>query len=151
MKNMRLVSVVATLLLIATSCGTVSTTRADETLPNTNTTASVLSSGTLAEITIGHPTSGTAQLIRLEGGKHVARLEEFSTISGPDVHVWVSESATLTNASLRSSGYTDLGLLRSTNGNLNYDIPSTVDVGKIKSIVIWCKLAGIAFGGAVLK
>jgi Electron transfer DM13 len=148
------------LSLTLASCGTVSTQTANEQLPITDnppitnppvTGPTTLSSGTLAEISPGHPTSGAAKLIKLENGNHVLTLEGFQTINGPDVRVWVSETATLTNAALNSSAYTDLGALRSTNGNLKYEIPSSVEVSKIKSVIIWCRLAGIAFGGAVLK
>ena len=148
------------LALTLVSCGTVNTQTANEQLPITDnppaqnppvTGPTTLSSGTLAEITSGHPTSGMAKLIRLENGSHVVTLEGFKTINGPDVRVWVSETATLTNSALNSSAYTDLGALRSTNGNLKYDVPSSVDVSKIKSVIIWCKLASIAFGGAALK
>lgn len=158
------------LSLTLASCGTVNTQTANEQLPitdnqpNTNppgqnppgqnlpvTGPTTVSSGTLTEISPGHPTSGQVKLIRLEAGNHVVTLEGFQTINGPDVRVWVSETATLTNSALNSSAYTDLGALRSTNGNLKYEIPSSVDVSKVKSIIIWCKLASIAFGGAVLK
>ena len=157
------------LTLTLASCGTVSTQTANEQLPITEnpvtnppsqnppgqnppvTGPTTLSSGALAEISPGHPTSGTAKLIRLEAGNHVVTLEGFKTVNGPDVHVWVSETATLTNSALNASTYTDLGALRNTSGNLKYDVPSSVDVSKIKSIIIWCKLASIAFGGAALK
>jgi hypothetical protein len=154
------------LSLTLASCGTVNTQTANDQLPNTDnppitnppgqnnppvTGPITLSSGTLAEISPGHPTSGMAKLIKLENGNHVLTLEGFQTINGPDVRVWASETATLTNSALNSSAYTDLGALRSTNGNLKYEIPSSVNVSKIKSIIIWCRLAGIAFGGAVLK
>ena len=153
------------LSLTLASCGTVNTQTANEQLPSADTQPitnppgqnppvagpTTLSSGALAEISPGHPTSGTAKLIRLEGGNHVVTLEGFQTVNGPDVHVWVSETATLTNSALNSGAYTDLGALRNTNGNLRYDIPSSVDVSKIKSVIIWCQFASIAFGGAVLK
>ena len=164
MKRARLLTGLGLILaLTLASCGTVSTQTANEQLPVTEpvnnppnqnppvTGPVTLSSGTLAEISPGHPTSGTAKLIRLENGDHVVTLEGFQTISGPDVRVWVSESSTLSNAALNSSAYTDLGALRSTNGNLKYEVPSAVNVSKIKSIIIWCRLASIAFGGAVLK
>jgi Electron transfer DM13 len=166
MNRFRLFTTLGLILTLMASCGTVNTQTANEQLPVTDnmpitnppgqnnppvTGPSTLSSGTLAEISPGHPTSGTVKLIRLENGSHVLTLEGFQTINGPDVRVWVSETATLSNAALNSSAYTDLGALRSTNGNLKYEIPSSVDVSKIKSVIIWCRLASIAFGGAVLK
>ena len=151
------------LALTLVSCGTVNTQTANEQLPITDnppaqnppaqnppvTGSTTLLSGTLDEITSGHPTTGMAKLIRLEAGNHVVTLEGFQTVNGPDVHVWVSETATLTNAALNANAYTDLGALRSTNGNLKYDLPSSVDVSKIKSVIIWCKFASIAFGGEI--
>ena len=167
MNRFRLLSTgfVLALSLTLASCSTVNTETANEQLPVTEnppiqnppiqnppvTGPITLSSGTLAEISPGHPTSGTTKLIRLENGNHVVTLEGFQTINGPDVRVWVSETATLTNTALNSSVYTDLGALRSTNGNLKYEIPSSVNVSKIKSVIIWCRLASIAFGGAALK
>jgi hypothetical protein len=102
-------------------------------------------------VAVHHPTTGTAKLIKLTDGSHVARLEGFKTDSGPDVRVWVSETDTISDDALKANPYTDLGALKSTNGNQNYTIPSTVDVSKIKSIVIWCRAAAVAFGGAILK
>jgi Electron transfer DM13 len=107
------------------------------------------SSGTF--VAVHHPTTGTAKLIQLTDGSHVARLEGFKTDSGPDVRVWVSETDTITDDALKTNPYTDLGALKSTNGNQNYAIPGTVDVSKIKSVVIWCRAAAVAFGGAILK
>jgi hypothetical protein len=161
------------LALTLASCGTVNTQTANEQLPVTEPISNppnqnppgqnppvqnppvtgpvTLSSGALAEISPGHPTSGTAKLIRLENGSHVVTLEGFKTVNGPDVRVWVSETATLTNDALKSSAYTNLGALRSTNGNLKYELPKEVDVSKIKSVIIWCEFASIAFGGTALK
>jgi Electron transfer DM13 len=102
-------------------------------------------------VSVHHPTTGTAKLIKLTDGSFIARLEGFQTDNGPDVHVWVSQTSTISDVALRASPYTDLGTLKSTNGNQNYVIPSSVDVSQIKSIVIWCKAANIAFGGAALN
>jgi hypothetical protein len=161
------------LALTLVSCSTVSTEKINDQLPGSGTQTNppvttppgttppsttppvtdpiTVSSGTLVEITPGHPTTGTAKLIKTAEGKYIARLENLSTIGGPDVVVWVSETDALNNGALNASKYTVLEKLKSTNGNQNYDIPAGVDVTKIKSIVIWCRLAGIAFGGAALK
>jgi Electron transfer DM13 len=108
-----------------------------------------LSSGTF--VSVNHPTTGTAKLIKLENGSHIVRLENFKTDPGPDVRVWVSETATITDAAQKSAVYTDVGASRSTNGNFNYEIPSSVDVSKIKSVIIWCRAFSVAFGGAALQ
>jgi hypothetical protein len=32
----------------------------------------------------------------------------------------------------------DLGPLKATSGSFNYEIPSTVDLTKVKSVISWC-------------
>jgi hypothetical protein len=137
------------LALTLASCSTVSTQAINDQVVEPTT----LSSGALAQITSGHPTSGTAKLIKLADGSYVARFENLSTVGGPDVHVWVSEGSDLSNSgTVGSSKYTDLGSIKSTNGNQNYVVAlSAAEVGKIKSIIIWCKAFSVAFGGATLK
>jgi Electron transfer DM13 len=169
MKRSRLLTGLGLILaLTLASCG-VSTQPIDEALPATGTQNNppnqnppgqnpptdkppvnmTLSSGTF--VRVNHATSGTGSLIKLSDGSHIVRLEGFETDQGPDVRVWVSESATLTDAAQRQAAYTDLAALKSLKGNQNYTIPKEVDISKIKSIVIWCRLASVAFGGAVLK
>jgi hypothetical protein len=158
---------VVVLAILLASCSTVSTQTVNDQLPETGTPpgttppdtsppvteAITLSSGPLAQITAGHPTSGTAKLIKLADGRYVARLENLSTVGGPDVHVWVSEGTDLSNSGVvGSSNYTDLGAIKSTNGNQNYVVNlGAADLAKIKSIIIWCKSFSVAFGGAILK
>jgi Electron transfer DM13 len=117
------------------------------------TEAITLSSGSLGEIAPGHPTSGTAKLIKLADGSYLIRLENLSTVGGPDVRIWASEGSDLSNSgTVGASKYTDLGKIKSTNGNQNYDLKlSAEQVVKIKSVVIWCQSFSVAFGGAVLK
>jgi hypothetical protein len=157
-------ALVFALVLTLASC-TTSTEKATDQLPPTDTQTNppsdssgnnppatgpiTLSSGMFSSV--HHTTTGTAKLIKLENGNRIVRLEGFQTDAGPDVRVWVSETATLSDAAQKLSVYTDLGALRSTNGDLNYELPNTVDAGKIKSVVIWCRLASVIFGGAILK
>jgi Electron transfer DM13 len=175
MNRLRSVTTGLGLLLALTlvSCSTVSTETINDQLPTGTqnnppattppgttpittppmTEAITLSSGTLAQIAPGHPTSGTAKLIKLTDGSYVIRLENLSTVGGPDVRIWASEGSDLSNSgTVGASAYTDLGKIKSTNGNQNYDLKlSAEQVGKIKSVVIWCQSFSVAFGGAVLK
>jgi Electron transfer DM13 len=153
------------LILALASCSTVSTDRINDQVPATSDTVNppvnnlpvsepvTLSSGNLAEITAGHPTSGTAKLIKLVDGTYIIRLENLQTVGGPDVRIWASEGTNLANSgTVGANAYTDLGKIKSTNGNQNYDLKlSAEQVGKIKSVVIWCQSFSVAFGGATLK
>jgi hypothetical protein len=153
------------LILALASCSTVSTDRINDQVPATSNTVNppvnnppvsepvTLSSGNLAEITAGHPTSGTAKLIKLVDGTYIIRLENLQTVGGPDVRIWASEGTNLANSgTVGANAYTDLGKIKSTNGNQNYDLKlSTEQIGKVKSVIIWCQSFSVAFGGAVLK
>jgi Electron transfer DM13 len=158
------------LALTLASCSTVSTETVNDQAPATGNTRNppvnnppvnnppasepvILSSGSLSEITSGHPTSGTAKLIKLVDGTFIVRLENLQTVGGPDVRIWASEGTNLANSgTVGASAYTDLGRIKSTNGNQNYDLKlSAEQIGKIKSVVIWCQSFSVAFGGATLK
>jgi hypothetical protein len=150
------------LALTLVSCSTVSIEKVDDQIPTTNnppvnnppvSETVILSSGSLFEITAGHPTSGTAKLIKLTDGTFIVRLENLQTVGGPDVHVWASEGTNLTNsATVGANTYVDLGKIKSTNGNQNYDLKLSADkIGKIKSVIIWCQSFSVAFGGAALQ
>ena len=157
------------LALTLASCNSVSTQTVNDQLPTGTqsnppgttppgttppaTEATTLSSGALAQIAPGHPTSGTAKLIKLADGSYVVRLENLSTVGGPDVHVWASEGTDLSGSgAVGASRYTDLGAIKSTNGNQNYVLAlAAADVAKIKSVIIWCKTFSVAFGGASLN
>lgn len=99
-----------------------------------------------------HATSGTAAIVTAADGRRYVRLENFSTSDGPDVHVILSD---------RTSGQPDwgvyddgrwveLGDLKATDGNQNYEIPADVDLAGLQSVVIWCDRFDVAFGTAPL-
>jgi hypothetical protein len=76
----------------------------------------------------------------------VLRVEDFSVLNGPDLHVYLSTSP---------DGYTDaaidLGKLKATDGSFNYDLPARLDPGSIASVVIWCQPFGVQFALAELE
>jgi hypothetical protein len=88
---------------------------------------------------------GSASLIEAEPGVVTLRFESFSVRNGPDLHVYVSPSA---------SGYTrsavELGRLKATDGSFNYTLPPDLDLSGARSIVIWCKQFAVLFATAPL-
>jgi hypothetical protein len=44
----------------------------------------------------------------------------------------------------------NLGELKATDGAFNYEIPSGIDVSKVKSAVVWCKQFAVLFAHAEL-
>lgn len=90
--------------------------------------------------TTGHPASGTARIVSADG-KHYVRYENFKTINGPDLYVYLSKD-------LEATDFVNLGVLKATEGNVNYEIPSGVDVADYRYVVTWCKQFGVLFNHA---
>lgn len=105
-------------------------------------------SGNFVELDLIHKGSGDAKLINV-GGKSILRFENFNVSSGPDLYVYLSKSTNPTG-DLKSLGdYIDLGPLKGTSGNHNYEI--NADVNEYKTAVIWCKRFGVLFTYAIMK
>lgn len=89
-----------------------------------------------------HEVSGTALLIDTNG-EEVLRFEDFQTINGPDLRVYLA-------ADLDAEDYIDLGELKATKGNINYALPKDVDLSKYKYVLIWCRAFSVLFSYAEL-
>jgi hypothetical protein len=88
----------------------------------------------------GHPASGTAKIIKADN-KTFLRYENFKTINGPDLYVYLSTD-------LEAQDFINLGRLKATEGNINYEIPADVDITKYQYALVWCKQFGVLFNSA---
>ena len=104
-----------------------------------------VSSGAFASL--DHPTSGTALLVVQPDGSRLLRFEGLETDNGPDLRVVLS---TAEAGSGDYSSFVELGRLKGNIGDQNYEIPADVDLGSIRSVVIWCERFASAFGEAPL-
>lgn len=104
--------------------------------------------GSFGEIDIVHKGSGQAKLIEIDG-KTFLRLENFNVTSGPDLYVYLSNSAKPTHNSEDLADYVDLGRLKATSGEQNYNVPTGAE--NYRTAVIWCKQFGVLFSFAVMK
>jgi len=100
-----------------------------------------LSQGTFFER--AQKASGKASLL-LVGDKKVLRLEDFETVNGPNLHVYLAKE-------LGDSDYIDLGELRGTMGNMNYDVDSSVDTNVYTKVLIWSEPFKVLFSYAQLR
>ncbi len=89
--------------------------------------------------TPGDKANGDAMVFN-DGGKWKLFLSDFSSVNGPDLHVYLA-----TNTS--AAAFLDLGKLKSTSGNQTYDITGNPDLKNYKYVIIWCKAFSIYFGG----
>lgn len=124
------------------------TVRIDEPAPgttveiNSETTAET-NSGAAVMGTSSHPASGSARIIRDNGVQYV-RYENFKTINGPDLYVYLSKD-------LEAEDFINLGAMKATEGNVNYAIPATVSVTDYRYVLVWCKAFGVLFNYADLS
>jgi hypothetical protein len=101
-----------------------------------------------------HPTSGRASIYQVGDGKRDLRLTDFTTSNGPDVHVLLAQSVdqNLTKEFIKGDlDSIELGLLKANQGDQNYDLPDSVDLGKYDAVVIYCERFHAVFGVAKLE
>ena len=99
-----------------------------------------------------HETVGTAAVLDLGGGRRVVRLTGFRTSNGPDVRVILVAASDVTdNATATRAGYIELGALKGTQGEQNYEVPGSLDLAKYRTVTIWCERFDVNFGSAPLS
>jgi hypothetical protein len=99
-----------------------------------------------------HKTAGSAAIYQLTDGKRTLRLTNFETSNGPALHVYlVAASDAKDNATVKDSGFLDLGPIKGNKGDQNYEIPETADLTRYRAVTIWCARFGVNFGTAPLS
>jgi hypothetical protein len=100
---------------------------------------------------VAHETHGTAAVLRLDDGSRILRLTSFSTSNGPDVRVYlVAAPDASDNATVKRAGFVELGKLKGTDGDQNYEVPADLDLAKYRAVTIWCKRFAVNFATAPL-
>ena len=100
---------------------------------------------------VAHETKGTATVFELPDGKRVVRFTGFETSNGPDVRVFLVAAPDATdNDTVKKAGYIELGKLKGTTGDQNYDVPAEADLAKYQAVTIWCNRFNVNFGTAPL-
>lgn len=90
--------------------------------------------------TIGHPAEG--ELFVYEGdGKRFIRFENFKTINGPQLHLYLATDKDATE-------YIDLGPIRGTEGNINYELPDDIVLEDYPFVLHWCVPFSVLFNYA---
>ena len=111
--------------------------------------AGVLLSGTFHSV--AHETHGAATVHDLGEGRRVVRFTDFATSNGPDVRVYlVAAPDASDNETVTRTGFVELGKLKGTEGDQNYEIPADVDLGKYRAVTIWCRRFSVNFATAPL-
>lgn len=110
----------------------------------------IIKQGSFVDADFFHKGSGDAHILEYPDGRKILRFENFETINGPDLYVYLS-GTTAPSGDLKSLGdYIDLGRLKGNVGNQNYELPQNISIADFSSTIIWCKKFGVLFPYAVL-
>ena len=90
-----------------------------------------------------HDVKGKALIID-DKGRKILRFEDFETINGPDLFIYLSSD-------LEAGDFISLGEIKGTKGNVNYEIPSNVDLEKYNKVLVWCRAFRVLFSHAEFK
>lgn len=90
-------------------------------------------------------TSGRATIYKKPGGMEYLHLSDLSTANGPDAHVLLAQGDDLALHSI------DCGPLKSDQADQNYDVPSTADLEKYQTVIIYGEQSHTVFGLARLE
>lgn len=93
--------------------------------------------------TAAHPASGIVRIVR-SADETVLRYENYKTINGPDVRVYLAKD-------LKAKEYVDLGPIKGTEGNINYTVPKNVDISQYRYALTWCEDFSVLFNSADLS
>ena len=104
--------------------------------------AKIISEGTFVES--AHHVEGKALVIEKTSGSKVLRFENFDTINGPKLNIYLSNS-------LGNGDFVDLGGIKATKGNVNYDIPPGTDLEKYDKVLVWRVPFGVLFSYSELE
>lgn len=91
-----------------------------------------------------HTTTGKASIYQDKNKNYNLVFENFKTDSGPDLRIYLAEDKVLTN-------FIQITDKVNTNGSYVLPIPSSIDLKKQTTVVIWCKAFSVLFGSASLK
>lgn len=93
--------------------------------------------------TRGHPASGIVKVLPTTSGT-IVRYEDLETLNGPNLHIYLTKD-------LDAEEYVDLGPIKGTRGNINYEVPDDVDISEYRYVMHWCVPFGVLFNYAEIN
>jgi hypothetical protein len=112
----------------------------------------LLAQGTL--ISHEHPTTGMVRVLAAADGTRYLRLENLDTSNGPRLEVWLTDAPVTPGTAgwyvFDDGQHVSLGPLKGNKGSQNYPLPADLDLGRYRSVSIWCARFHVSFGAAEL-
>ena len=112
----------------------------------------VVRQGRFSDADRAHEGEGVAEILLTADGTHLLRLSDFKVTNGPDLKVWLlTAEDPKASRDVRASEWLSLGPLKGNIGDQIYPIPADADIGRYRSVVIWCERFGVLFSPAPLS
>ena len=122
----------------------------DEKLPSISEARSEDSQAKVPELKVqsafvakAHEVQGQAMIYEQDGSSTL-RFENFETVNGPNLHIYLA-------ADENAHDFVDLGPIKATKGNVNYSLPSDVDLTKYNQVIVFCVPFKVVFSLADLS
>lgn len=99
-----------------------------------------------------HQGFGTATIWQISESQRVLRLDPFAVTNGPDLMVILSQNEIpRTSSEVYLPDYVSLGVLKTSDGSQNYDLPQDLDISQFKSVVIYSTSLNLVYSSAPLS
>lgn len=90
-----------------------------------------------------HEVKGRAVIIESDY-KMTLRFEDFETINGPDLRIYLSSGLDIEDS-------IDLGPIKATKGYVNYEVDKSVDLERYNKVLVWCRAFRVLFSYSEIK
>ena len=111
-------------------------------------TGTVVAAGELTGADSFHTGSGRVLIISAPDGAGVLRFEDYAVRNGPDLRIYLTPDP---DGDVFVDGALDLGAIKATQGNVNYDLPAGVDLAAFRTAVVYCYGFRVTFATAALR
>jgi hypothetical protein len=97
----------------------------------------LLGQGKFETVSETRPSAGQALLFRLGTGEYLLRVEEFSVVKGPGLHVYLTGAGAAREADTVLRDFIDLGAIKAQQGDHNYLMPADIDLSDYDGVVVF--------------
>ena len=94
--------------------------------------------------------SGEVSIVVQPDGSATVRFANFNVDNGPRLVVYLTKEASPSRRADVDRGYLDLGALTATRGNLEYAIPTGINLAEYNGVVVYCAEFHVVFVAATL-
>ncbi|MEM1391032.1 MAG: DM13 domain-containing protein [Pseudomonadota bacterium] len=94
---------------------------------------------------------GSYDVVQRDGRTFIIFSDDFRAANGPDLKIFLSpKSLSETTGRNATDGAINIGVLKSTRGVQEYEVPAGVDLASFESVLVHCEAYSVLWGGSNL-